>query len=247
MKAVRVFMPIGNQYYLESTFVEINGIRSFQPPQGQPQLREKNFIDQEVMKGNAVVDASLSFVDCLKPGMANQRQAKGSMAQSGVGVSGSQNQITISLTPGAVADGTCRLGWTSLVGYFNGTSVKNAELTIGGTFSTDTLSYLTKLLDFGIIRIAELEFNGSSDAVFEATQPIYKRYNAFGEIIEEKRINYPLPKSIDQDTTIRLMDRQYLSSLGANLELDGYSYLELFITKSLTASIVVTLEIVPRG
>lgn len=244
VKTVRVFMPYGNQYYLESAWVEINGERSKQPTAGQPQYRDKAYIDAEVQKGNAVIDASMAII----PGMA-QRQAKGNMAPSTNGIVSNvqQNKITLSLTPGAVVDGTLRIGWNTLIGYFNSTIVKNAELTIGGTFTTDTLNYFTKLVDLGLVKIKEIEINGSADAVFEATQPVFKRYNAFGELMEEKRINYPVGKSGDNDTTIRLMDEKYLHDVGADLTLDGYSYLELFITKSLTASLVLTLEITPRA
>lgn len=246
MKTVPVFFPVGDQYYLQSCWVEVNGKRSFQPPTGQPQFKEKSYVEAEVQKGNAVIDNSMAMPEAF--GSKRSAKMEGAAAPKGNGIRGAEkNQMAFTLTEATDATGYARLGWTALTGLYDSSVIKGANSVVGGKFTTSVLTYIGYLLSYGVVKFSKIQFNGTADAVFETVQPLYKKFNSLGEVILERYVDYPPPASTDQDTTIRVMDEKWFADQGVTLDFDGLSYFQLAVPKDQTLAATIWFDFIPNA
>ncbi|BDS10865.1 hypothetical protein [Aureispira anguillae] len=221
---VRVFFPVGNQYYLPSPWVEINGERSFEPVENQPQYKLAAVVEQAVQKGTAIIDKSMSMGDCYKVKAITPRASNKENSDK---VEYSQIEVIIETATDAEAK-VC-LGMSDLgLEIFDGAQVVKGSPVIGGTFKDNTLNVIGRLANHGLLQITGARFLASNDNVYSYS-PRFKTYSHVGEVINDKRLHYPKSSSNDENTEIRTMDSNYLTEKGLSLVLDGMNFIEFTV------------------
>ncbi|WP_052596092.1 hypothetical protein [Aureispira sp. CCB-QB1] len=218
MKEKRILFPVGNQYFQESAWVELaDGSRSRKPVSGQPKVYDKLFIEQEVAKGNVVIDNSMAIV----PGNSAYAPTTTGIAQEEHG------QYELTLQAGA-GGGVVRIGLDDTgLPIFGGTAAVQ-DVTVGGTHGVNTIKAIGRLAFYGKLKLKKLHFEASSADVFSET-PRLKEFSSVGECKLDKKVYYPKATSEDDNKDIRTMTEQYLATNGLNLMMDGMNYLEIAI------------------
>ena len=245
MNKIRVYFPLGSEYYMESPWVEINGRRAFDPVNGQPSMKLADVVKQAEQKGTAVIDCEMSLSSCYTPGKATATSA--SKMSYGIGYEEEKSQIalTIALADGGLP-GCARVGLADAalnLGIFGG--VANAEnLTVGGTYGTETLNVIGKLAMFGFLKFSKVHVEATDD-VFFADDPTLDSFSHTKECYS-RNVHYPLATAEDDNTNIRTLDEQYLADKAIDLTMNGKNFLKLPIPAGSGANITLYTHFVPK-
>lgn len=238
---LRVFFPIGNQYYLPSPWVEINGERSFEPVANQPQFKLAAAVKEAVQKGTAVIDSSMSLSDCYKVKPMTPRAAVAKTNEDNIQYS----QIELMIETNSESDAIVCVGMSDRnLGVFDGAVPSKGEPVIAGTFGAETLNTIGRLANHGLLQITGARFVASNETVY-GNSPRFKTYSHVGEVIHDKRLHYPKASSSDENTEIREMNQQYLRDKGLELILDGMNFLEFTVPSGEELSITLFTAFTP--
>lgn len=246
MNKVRVVFPLGNQYYMESPWVEIGAKkeRSKEPVQGQPRFMDAAFAKEQVMKGNLAIDNSMSITD------AYTAKPSGSMTASGLSVGTGQDvehsQMKLTLQAAAGQPGVARLGLsTTGLGIFGGLKASQDLSAVGGTFGAATLTVLGQLANYGFITFKKIHVKASAEAFYSET-PRLRTFSHTGQC-QDKEVYYPLSSPEDDNPTIRVMDEKYLSDENVDLTINGKNLFEIPVPAGESANITLYTSFYPKS
>lgn len=242
---VRVYFPIGSEYYMESPWVEVNGKRSFEPTTDQPQLKLADVVKEAVQKRTAVIDNSMS--------MQSQYNVKVAAAASGDKMPTDLidpkecNQLELTLLAtgaGAVA----RIGMAPAsvnLGIFGTSSAVSENMTVGGTYGAATLEVIGRLAHYSFLEITRLHFEASAEAFFAVT-PKLRVIDHTGTCKKEENVHYPKASAEDDNTDIRTIDEKYIADKNLDFVLDGKNYLEIPVPNGESANVTLYTCFYPK-
>jgi hypothetical protein len=217
MDKIRVVFPVGNQYYLESPWVEVNGERSRDVINGQPRFLDKNYVKQEEQKGNFVIDPSMSMKGCYEARMTSV-QPNG---QAGV----EYGQVNATVTAATDVEAKFTLGLPSkMPAFISGANYATGSPTISGTHGVNSLKAIGDLASLNGIVITRIHYKASSDSVYSSDAELVTVTSTKGK--SSMPFEFPKSNSDDENTRIRDMDAQYFESKGlkGGLSLNGMNY-----------------------
>lgn len=246
MNKVRVVFPIGNQYYMESPWVEIGAdkARSKEPVQGQPQFREAAFVKEQVLKGNLVIDNSMSIGDCYTANSSGSMKTNALSVGTGQDVEHSQIKLTVQAAAGQA--GVARIGLSDTgLGIFGNVVASQDLSAVGGTFGTNTLKVLGNLANYGFIRLKKIHIKATNEAFYSET-PRLRTFTHTGQC-QDKEVYYPLSSPEDDNPTIRVMDEKYLSDENADLTMNGKNFFEVPVPAGESANITLYTCFYPKS
>jgi hypothetical protein len=251
IKKVRVYFPLGSEYYMESPWVRINGKPAFEPVEGQPQLKLADVVHEAVEKGKAFIDKSMCLTDCYEsaktetsnPSQADHKGKYGEIANHGKEF----DQIELTLATSGGEDGVSRIGLSDFnLGIFDGALVADDTMTVGGTFGADTLKVVGRLANYGFLKLEKLHFEADAEGFF-ATTPLLKTFSHTGVCISDQRLHYPKAKAEDDNTNIRTMDEKYLAAKNIDTTLHGKNYLEIITPKERSVNMTLYTCFYPKS
>lgn len=217
MIKIRIVFPIGNQYYMESPWVDVNGDRSREVTNGQPRFLDKNFVEEEVQKRNLIIDASMSMQDCYQA-VITTTQPNG---QKGI----EYGQINATVTA-SDADAKFTVGLPAQIpAFISGASFATGSPVITGTYGANSLKAIGDLARLNAIVINRIHHNASKDVVYATSPELVTVTSLKGKHITP--LDFPKSNSDDENTSIRDMNTQYFKSQGleSGLRLNGMNYL----------------------
>ena len=218
MHKIRVVFPIGNQYYMESPWVEVNGERSRDVINGQPRFLDLHFVKQEEQKGNFVIDPSMSMQDCYKVRVTSVQPNGQAGAEYG--------QINATVKAGEDAEAKFTVGLPSkMPAFISGAHYATGSPTISGTHGVNSLKAIGDLASLNGIVITRIHHNASADVVYGTSPELVTVTSLKGKSIMP--FDFPKSNSDDENTSIRDMDAPYFKSKGleGGLRLNGMNYL----------------------
>jgi hypothetical protein len=215
---IRIVFPLGNQYYMESPWVDVKGDRSREVTSGQPRFLDKNFVEEEVQKGNLIIDPSMSMQDCYQATMTSVRPS----GQSGVEYG--QIKVNVKAAEESVATFTVGLG-SQLPANIPGAVHSTGSVTVTGTYGGNTLKAIGDLARLNTIGITRIHYEASNESVY-GTSPVLTTVTSVNGS-GTAHLNFPQSDSDDENVKIRDMKPDYFKSQGfeGGLRFNGMNYL----------------------
>lgn len=207
----RIYAPITKDLCITTPYAYVNGKRSYLPMQEN----EVELIE-EVRKAGFEVDFDQSLISNSK-GHAEDGQLELTLSIEDI----VDNPAKINVLLG-VDDNS--------IGVFPVSTDIAPELTIGGTYGTDTLKVIAALSRSGTaFRINGMHIDADDNKHFTAKM-IERQYKHDGSSAGDKNHLYPKAQASDEQTTIRTIQ---------NMEviLDGFGYLEIPVYKGVEANL----------
>jgi len=255
---IRIFIPVNKEYYMPSPWVQKGKHRSFEPVEGQPQMKLAQVVEAAVQKGHAIIDPSMCITDCYSPTPiytgGDQGKKNGEVVNKrtsysvGTGQAAEYDQIELKVLAKAEGAGIARIGLAPAslnLGVFDG--LANVEgLTVGGDQGDKTLDVIGRLAHYGFLKFTKIHFEAKAEGFF-ATTPRFKTFSHTGQCLEDKRLHYPKATAEDDNTNIRTMTSEWLESKNADLTLNGKNFLELNIPAGQNADITLYTMFYPKA